>query len=68
MVGQVIADPSLGLLSLCGVVPQVPILVMRALERRSKLESEVGRGDGGWGWCSPYIGARGAPGRGGNGW
>jgi hypothetical protein len=28
MVGQVIADPSLGLLSLCGVVPQVPILII----------------------------------------
>jgi hypothetical protein len=41
--------------------------VARALERGSKLESEVARGGGGWGWCSPYIGARGAPGRGGNG-
>jgi hypothetical protein len=27
MVGRVIADPSLGLLSLCGLVPRVPILV-----------------------------------------
>jgi hypothetical protein len=28
MVGRVIADPSIGLPSLCGVVPQVSILVM----------------------------------------
>jgi hypothetical protein len=27
MVGRVVANPSLGLLSLCGLVPQVPILV-----------------------------------------
>jgi hypothetical protein len=29
MVGRVVADPSLGLLSPCGVVPRVPILVSR---------------------------------------
>jgi hypothetical protein len=28
MVGQVIADPSLDLPSLCGVVPRVPILII----------------------------------------
>jgi hypothetical protein len=27
MVGRVVADPSLGLPSLCGVLPRVPILV-----------------------------------------
>jgi hypothetical protein len=27
MVGRVVADPSLGLLTLCGVVPHIPILV-----------------------------------------
>jgi hypothetical protein len=27
MVGRVVADPSLGLPSLCGVVPRVPILI-----------------------------------------
>jgi hypothetical protein len=33
MVGRVIADRSLGLLSLCGVVPRVLILVTRSLHR-----------------------------------
>jgi hypothetical protein len=31
IVGQVIADPFLGLLSLCGVVPRVPIIVNNPL-------------------------------------
>jgi hypothetical protein len=33
MVGRIIADRSLGLLSLCGVVPRVLILVTRSLHR-----------------------------------
>jgi hypothetical protein len=33
IVGQVITDLSLGLLSLCGVVPRVPILVRKVGER-----------------------------------
>jgi hypothetical protein len=34
MVGRVVADPSFGLLSPCGVVPRVPILVMSSPLRR----------------------------------
>jgi hypothetical protein len=40
---------------------------MRALERGKELKREVGRGGGSWGWCPPYIGVGGAPGRGNNG-
>jgi hypothetical protein len=44
------------------------LLIARVLESGRELESEGERCGGGWGWCSPFIGARGTPRRGGNGW
>jgi hypothetical protein len=41
-------------------------LIVRALHTGRGLERKGRRGGGGSGWCSPFIGARGKPGRGGN--
>jgi hypothetical protein len=35
---------------------------------REEAQKQGGRGSGGKGWCSPYIGVRGVPGKGDNGW
>jgi hypothetical protein len=42
IVGQVVADPSLGLLSLCGVVPWVPILVTKTRLRAATCPTTSG--------------------------
>jgi hypothetical protein len=44
------------------------LLIVLALESGRELESEGERCGGGRGCCSPFIGARGALGRAGNGW
>jgi hypothetical protein len=55
MMGQVIADPSLDLLSLCGVVPQVPILVRDRMRQFGKRGGSLVWKDGKSDVASRYL-------------